>query len=259
MCNVAQDVLDAVRKAHGEGTSSSEIADVVGISRTHAYRAIKALGLPLERDMNRTVRAVVSLHQEGLTINQIASRLDISQGHVRRALYRTGIDSDDWNMPSFEPEYHPIETLDPIWAAEFRGFFYADGCITLEPGSGGANGFRPGLYINQREDNAAVLYDIESKLGGNTYIASKQSDRDAGLKSHDQARWYVVGYSGCKAVIEATNLHQPVTRANKAAQARILYQAILARLDMPSILREEDVETLERFHQELCRAKRFSC
>lgn len=63
------------------------------------------------------------------------------------------------------------KALDPIWMAEFRGFFFGEGYLGITRNGKGrsktsAPQFVPRAAITARDDDEAVLQDIHSKLGG---------------------------------------------------------------------------------------------
>jgi len=66
-----------------------------------------------------------------------------------------------------------IRDFDPIWLAEFRGFFYGEGYLSIVSWGRekrlGCNKLTGRANITQRSDDAAILYDIRSKLGGFIY------------------------------------------------------------------------------------------
>lgn len=64
----------------------------------------------------------------------------------------------------------PVVATDALWEAEFRGFFWGEGCISVIPYKrGDLLLLRPQLGISQRDDDAAVLHDIRDHLGGHIF------------------------------------------------------------------------------------------
>ena len=250
--SVSQEAVDAVAQASEQGYRISEIADVLGIGRSTVYRAAAVLGLPFERDMNRTIDAVLPLWRENRTTSEIAEWTGISAGQVRRALYRAGISSDDLVPAPYTPKSWTIPALDPVWAAEFRGFFYADGCIVIDRAS---NSYRPYMTINLRADDEKVLEQIHAVLGGG--MSRSAANHSGGRDGKPQARWYVASWPGCRAIIEATNLHRPVLLAKKRRDVQLLYEAILARYEMPNRMGPENKVILEKYRVQLQEIKRF--
>jgi len=60
--------------------------------------------------------------------------------------------------------------IDPLWAAEFRGYFFGDGYLGIvrngRSKGTGLSSSTARAQITTRDDDAAMLYDISSRLGG---------------------------------------------------------------------------------------------
>lgn len=67
--------------------------------------------------------------------------------------------------------------LDPLWIAEFRGFFYADGYIGITSNGISRNGkhkkFCAHAQVTQTRTDEAVLLDIQEKLGGTIWFEGR--------------------------------------------------------------------------------------
>lgn len=63
-------------------------------------------------------------------------------------------------------------SIDELWLAEFRGFFFGEGHLGITSWGKPKKGFRSfvaRVQITARSDDAALLFDIQSKLGGTVY------------------------------------------------------------------------------------------
>lgn len=66
--------------------------------------------------------------------------------------------------------------LDPIWAAEFRGYFFGDGYLGIvRNGTGRGAHSTARAQITTRDDDVEMLYDISSKLGGKVTLAGNKN------------------------------------------------------------------------------------
>jgi hypothetical protein len=85
------------------------------------------------------------------------------------------------------------EPIDPIWAAEFRGFFWGEGTLaiqvmsrTLRSGATIKSGTAIAVTIGLRDDDAAVLEAFRAKLGG---VIRTEKYRDGSARTI--RRWQV--------------------------------------------------------------------
>lgn len=84
--------------------------------------------------------------------------------------------------------------LDPIWVAEFRGFFCGEGYLGIT--SNGWNRRRtskayvPRAQITLRLDDLATLQDIQSKLGGSIHY-----ERRGRVTKHDTGEYHSRAYA----------------------------------------------------------------
>jgi hypothetical protein len=80
--------------------------------------------------------------------------------------------------------------IDPHWASWFAGFVDGEGYFQIH--GGGDRSFSTRLVITLREDDEAVLREVEKRLGcGNVYHVEKSADREGGMKASDQFMWVV--------------------------------------------------------------------
>jgi hypothetical protein len=206
----------------------------------------------------KMIDAVVPLWNDGLRPYDIAVKLSVANQTVYRALHAVDIYPDGTGSKMYSDSVKVIPlSLDPYWSAEFRGLFYGEGCAAL-PRRKWKKGFlyTPTLSIAARADNASMLQNIQSRLGGK--IQHKDLMPSRGYSYNPQKQWYVVGYAPVRAIIEATNLHRGLVDAKKIQDIQILYNAILARFDMPFRLGPANIFTIDDFHRRLMAVKRYN-
>lgn len=85
-----------------------------------------------------------------------------------------------------------IELLDPIWCAEFRGFFWGEGYLGItswgvNPNKGSIR-LMARIQISIRDDDADVLIDIHRKLGG---VLTYQDNNRLHAKANPICIWRV--------------------------------------------------------------------
>lgn len=62
--------------------------------------------------------------------------------------------------------------INPIWMAEFRGFFFGEGYIGITTNGLSRNKYlhyNPRIQITLRDDDISILKEIQAKLGGGLY------------------------------------------------------------------------------------------
>jgi hypothetical protein len=83
------------------------------------------------------------------------------------------------------------QLLDPIWCAEFRGFFWGEGYLGITSWGIHPSGhikLSPRIQIAIRDDDADVLRDIHSRLGG---VLTFQANNRHMAKANPIAVWRV--------------------------------------------------------------------
>jgi len=247
---VSDQVVNLVSEVLEEGYSSAqEIADELSLGRGTVYRALQALDIRLERDGDRTRSIVRTCWEEGLHLDDIAREAGISTAHVYHVMKHLGIEPDFQERLSFNPEPYIIPEPDPVWAAEFRGLFYGEGCTGLEHPSAG--GWRPFLIIGLRLDDRSLLEDVYNHLG--CHLGNRP-----GRGNHNpQARWGAWGWARCRAVIEATDLDRGLLPAKKLNDLALVYEAILARYDMPFRYGDEGHSFFSDYHKRIKAVKKY--
>ena len=116
-----------------EGKAVDEIMEALSLTRTMVYRGLHYAGIKLERDIQESVRLIQHFVNTDLSQAEIARRTGLSKSTVSRIinLLRSGQAVTSKRQP-YRPRAIHIPDLDPLWAAEFRGFFYGEGSATLD-------------------------------------------------------------------------------------------------------------------------------
>ena len=192
--------------------------------------------------------AIRALRAQGLPFHEISDRVGIPRERVRQIALRNG-------LPSRVPISLSLATydhLDPLWLAEFRGFFCGEGCASVNSQSTGRRRqYQPRLAISVREDDKDVILDIHAHLGGNVL----RWKRDNRASSQPAAQWQLVGYS------KLTNLLPLLLAgslpAKKKRDLELLYRMCQARAKMPYNLTDEHSEELRGYYEALRFIKRF--
>jgi biotin operon repressor len=230
--------------------SADEIMEALSLTRTMVYRGLRYADIKLERDIDKSLRLIQPFVNTELSQAEIARQTGLSTTTVWRIinLLRSG-QTVTSNRQPYRPKVVQIPDLDPLWAAEFRGFFYGEGSATLDNEH---NHLSPRLTINLRLDDARILSDIQARLGGALYT-KRRSGRE-----HDQCRWTATGWPRCREVLEKTGLTDGcLLPAKKCRDMAILYEAIRARYQMPYLLRDEDRSQLLDYYHRLQEVKRY--
>lgn len=203
---------------------------------------------------------VISLYKEGIQVQEVAKQAGVNPATVYTILKRNSVPKRGATQTNYSPTRYIVHPPGDIWAAEFRGLFYADGCAkmvrTNHVNKAGKQYYlyRPELSIQLRADNADLLEEIADCLGGYCYrVENKRPDTN----SKPTVNWVLTGYPKCGAVIEATALNSGLIPARKVEDVSILYEAILARYKMPHNLTDEDREILNEYYMKLKEVKRY--
>ena len=248
---VSDQAVKAVSEFLDLEISTPEIIKRTGLSRTTVYRAYQVLGVRRERDRERTSQMIRAAWEEAPNADSIAGAVGMSRAHVYRVLGELGLEAP---MPYAPPAY-TLPDLNLTWAAEFRGFFYADGTAGLEYQKAFGN-WRPHLIIRLRDDDKEILKDIHDVLGGyyRPYIPAQPRLH---FHSNPQTLWAAYGWPRVRAIIEATSLNHGCLPARKQNDVALLYEAILARYNMPGYLRDTDRELLAQYFERIKEVKRY--
>jgi hypothetical protein len=123
--------------------------------------------------------------------------------------------------------------ITPEWAAEFRGFFWGEGCFYIHPTFGNGRSFAITTKIELRKDDEEVLKEFQRRLGGKiSYWDYKQHKG-----SNPTIRWWVARMTDCQRLVKllTSNTNLPFnkqkqlnlwTRALELKQNRALRGAI---------------------------------
>lgn len=152
--------------------------------------------------------------------------------------------------------------LDPIWCAEFRGYFYGEGFLGIVSWGKIPTLNIPKLMVRAqitcRSDDAPVLADIHSKLGGIFYQehkGRKTSNREGVYyQSNPYHVWRVTKADHIRRICDI--LSEGVLPARKRDQVAIIRE-FLATIDAPGkrvsqdtyILRQTLHEKIKALHQ----------
>lgn len=197
--------------------------------------------------------AQLASYNSGKSINQVAKEFGISHETLRRKFIKAGIDTSLFR-PSFI-EYN----LDPLWLAEFRGFFYGEGSVYIHK----RNAFlwdktylpnpvyRPDLKIGLRDDDGNVLREIQRVLGGNL------SFRKAIGKSNPSISWQLVGFRAVYPLLKLLSEGHLPSKKKKEFETMIEFSE--ARFKMPEKgLSAENIIILDAFFERMKLLKSYT-
>lgn len=152
--------------------------------------------------------------------------------------------------------------IDPLWAAEFCGFFLADGSIEIGRFTrGGKLYYRPRARILQRADSADFLYGIADVLGGHVHNHGRHMMVSAGngktYESHPVLAWLVQSTDGVQRVIDILK----TSRLNhkKVQSALIVERYLQLRPKKGQYWRGVNKEAVEGLISELVQSRLFEC
>jgi len=207
----------------------------------------------------KLLHAIVPLYHEGLNPKVIAGRVGCAHATVYAALHQAGVELQRRNYKRMKIKPVSYTGIDPIWAAEFRGFFYGDGSVMLNEQRVKEHNvvlYRPRLMITLRVDSLPLLEDIQARLRGSV-DQHRGIINSWGYQCNPTARWYTCDYANILAIIRDVLLPGALLPAPKRAQIEVLYEAILARLDLPYNLGPEGREALRSYYIRLKELKRY--
>jgi hypothetical protein len=128
-----------------------------------------------------------------------------------------------------------FENISPIWKAEFRGFFLADGCATLlldhHSRYKSIPLIRPLLAIGLRYDDKNVIDDFKSTLGIGS-VSFVECSKYSNTNSRDQFRWYTKSAENILAIIDEI-LSPSLLPAKKQIDISLVRDFCILRLGMP--------------------------
>ncbi len=185
----------------------------------------------------------IELRKSGKLEREIAIDLDINPNAVHYILKRFGSDTIVPIEPSNLTNY---SSIDPLWFAEFRGFFYGEGCVYIRSQSyksRNRKSLAPVLEIGLRKDDSALLSDIHATLGG--FFLSKKAHG----RTNEAVQWSLVGWSNVYSVLPY--LLDSKFPSRKIEQLETMKSACEARFTMSYNLNLEEYQVILEYHLKL--------
>ncbi len=201
---------------------------------------------------NETRERMLELRTSGETLQSISDQVGIPRERVRQIL----ICQDAPRKVPISLDLMDYSYLDPVWVAEFRGFFMGEGCASIIAGRRYRSRpqYQPRLSIALREDDADVILDIHKHLGGNV-IRCKRETRANYPNTKPACQWQLVGFSKLTNLLPLL-LSGPLP-SKKREDIEIIYKMCLTRLAMPYNITQEQSLELSRFYEACKFAKHF--
>lgn len=112
------------------------------------------------------------------------------------------------------------QLLDPIWCAEFRGFFWGEGYLGICSWGKHPKGYTklsPRIQISIRDDDAQMLQDIHAKLGG---VLTYQANNRHMANANPVCVWRVTRKDEIERILDV--LEQGVMPCKKQRQIVVL-------------------------------------
>jgi hypothetical protein len=149
----------------------------------------------------------------------------------------------NWGTPTFNPE-----AIDPVWASEFRGFFFAEGSLQLDSGKG--HGLpRPKGVIKLTYADRAVLDAIAARLGGVVLPIAAHVDQH-GYHHKATVVWSLEGFARVEPLAEL--LLRGKLPSVKVAQAQLLLAYIRWRTaEVGAFPTAEDGATAQAYYRQM--------
>jgi hypothetical protein len=173
-------------------------------------------------------------------------RFPVLKGHIKEVVGHPRMSEPDFDY----------RDIDPLWAAEFAGFFWGEGTVLLQKAYGRRGLPTPLISIHLREDERPVLEDIQSHLGGVIVPHKTGKPGRDGYVSKPQLYWNVAGH---RKVEEVLRLLKSVTGlpARKRQDVDILLGYIEWRKTIPVFPSAEDKQVAQSFKKRLSAIKVF--
>jgi hypothetical protein len=194
------------------------------------------------------VPEIVSLRQSGATLRTISNTLHIPIESIRNLMHRKGIFSQ---LPIKSQELINYSGVSPLWFAEFRGFFWGEGCIymranRIKNNSGNLNKRKkitPVIEITQRVDNRAIIEDVQAHLGGILHTRAASGNRGANIS------WQTVGWTRVHSLVPY--LLDAQMPSVKQQQLHIMKEACEARQQMSHDLTQDEYAVILGYYHRL--------
>ena len=193
----------------------------------------------------------LQLREQGRTLQEISDQTGISRERTRHIISRNGGAS---HVP-ISLSLATYDHLDPMWLIEFRGFFYGEGCASVNAQSSGRRlQYQPRLAVSLREDDVEVVLDLQEHLGGNVVRWHRETRPDY-PNTRPSANWQLVGFSKLANLLPL--LLAGVLPAKKRKDLEILNEMCQVRLTMPFNLTDEHSKEMSRYYEALRSIKRY--
>lgn len=154
--------------------------------------------------------------------------------------------------------------------AEFIGFFYADGCVSLhtrkvsnkyvrKDGTTGENHTTTvcRVQITQRVDNMVFLKQLKEYFGGHIYIQNENSVKMGRYKSNQTAYWAVQSIPLCKRVLEILLKSSFTYRSYDAVKSAHEFCIWKMERGLQKKLTQEDQKKVEAWRNRVRNAHKF--
>lgn len=179
----------------------------------------------------------IRLRGEGKSLNQIRDITGVPTETVRLMLRRTGN-----FFPLASGHRSPVDYshLDPLWWAEFRGFFFGEGSVMFRnqktlTSFGNPTSRRklvPLLQISVRRDDHLVLEDVHQKLGGQFH------HKKAHGATNEAVTWLTPGWSRTYNIV--VPLSEGLLPSKKRAEMLLMKEACELRFTFSYDLTDEE-------------------
>lgn len=208
----------------------------------------------MSRLSESTEALVVEMYLGNYPVEEIMEAASVCWQTVYNVLSRHNIQPHGDSRLPYDPEPYVLPSIDPIWAAEFRGFFWGDGCAGIDrrryqSKKGPYYIYYPKLRVQLRDDDTPFLEEVCAVLGGGLYWRDRSISRPT-------TAWQIGGYAQVRTVLEDVLLGGSLP-AKKRVDIEVLYEAVLARYDMPRKFDDESRAVIAEYYALLQSVKRY--
>ncbi len=203
--------------------------------------------------MDERHKKVIELYENLTPTSEIARILGYKTPTIYWILHKYGVELNPKALKQYTLKEVSF-SVDPMWAAEFRGLFYGEGSVGLWKCPRHTRKKEiyhvlvPVLSMHFRDDDAKILTDIHEKLGG-TLSGGKRYG-----PTNPSKRWSISGWPRVYAIIRDILLDGLIP-AKKRIELQLLHDAILARSKMAFIPTKEQKAILEDYAERIKLAK----
>lgn len=149
---------------------------------------------------------------------------------------------------SYDPER--VAAIDSGWFREFCGLFFGEGAAMIIRNN---SSFAPCLCFRLRDDDAAIVLEVQRQLGGRV-LHSYKHDRDP--SRGDQIEWRTTNLAHVKAITYRM-LNESALPAKKLADIRAVYEFCLWRESAPLYLGDTNKQEAERQMRALQEGRKY--